>query len=104
MTNENQASDVDTPNDEQTRRSSHCSSALWTGDRCSQLKRLEQLFRTIQGADKGSSFIRKFQEAESLVELLSEPVGEEKSFIQFLNEAAIESRRQYRDTYGQLPD
>jgi hypothetical protein len=84
--------------------SSDCSSALWTVKRCEQLAKLERLIDRISMADKGSSFVRSFQDAEKLASELGDSRFPDRSFIQFLNDIAIESRRQHKERTGKLPD
>jgi len=84
--------------------SSDCSSALWTVKRCEQLAKLERMIERIRMADKGSSFVRSFQDAEKLAEELGDSRFPDRSFIQFLNDIAIESRRQHKERTGKLPD
>lgn len=79
-------------------------STLWTGERCRQLRKLELLVEAVSMADRGSSFIRRFQDAEKLAAELSDSKFPDRSFIQFLNDVAIESRRHYLDNTGRIPD
>lgn len=79
-------------------------SAAWTTERCHQLGKLERLLRLVSEADNGSSFVRSFKDAEKLSVELSGSLFPHRSFIQFLNDLAIESRRQHRSRTGSLPE
>jgi predicted KAP-like P-loop ATPase len=76
----------------------------WTIERCSQLAKLERLFECIRTANRGSSFIQTFQDAEAIVNALGDSTFPERSFVQFLNDIAIESRQQYKEKHGKTPE
>lgn len=83
---------------------SEINTTTWTTERCRQLAKLERLFECVRTANMGSSFIRTFQDAESIVNALGESKFPERSFVQFLNDIAIESRQQYKEKHGKTPE
>lgn len=95
--------DLQQPNDTGS-VASHGSSFVWTVERCRQLGKLERMIERIRMADNGSSFVRSFQDAERIAEELGDSQFPDRSFLQFLNDIAIESRQQYKERTGKLPD
>ena len=79
-------------------------SVTWGTQRCYQLRKLKRMVHLIGEANRSSSFVEKFREAEQIAQELSDSQLPDLSFLEFLNEVAIESRAKYREQMGDLPE